>query len=75
MSIILIDARHYGEQLRKARRMLHLSTLDVAKMLKISVDELHKYELGRQPMPAELIFVLMHRGLMLSICRTYNLRK
>ncbi len=72
MSIILIDARHYGEQLRRARRMLRLSALDVAKMLKISVDELHKYELGKQPIPPDLICVLLHRGLALSACRTYN---
>ena len=72
MSIILVDARHYGEQLRRARRMLRLSALDVAKMLKISVDELRKYELGKQPISPDLICVLMHRGLALSACRTYN---
>ena len=75
MSIILIDARHYGEQLRHARHLLHLSANDVAKILKISVKDLHQYEMGRQPMPIELIFVMMHRGLMLSMCRAYNVKK
>ena len=75
MSIILIDARHYGEQLRRARRMLHVSANETAKILKVSAKELHQYELGKQPMPEDLIWKLMHRGLMLSMCRAYNVRK
>ncbi len=74
MAMILIDARYYSEQLRHARRMLHLSALDTAKLLKISVNELHKYELGKRPIPSDLIFVLMHRGLALSMCRAYKIR-
>ena len=75
MSIILIDARHYGEQLRHARHLLHLSANDVAKILNVSVKNLHQYELGKQPMPEELIWKIMHRGLMLSMCRAYNVKK
>lgn len=75
MSIILIDARHYGEQLRHARRLLHLSANETAKILKISVGDLHKYELGKLPIPIEMVLVLMHRGLMLSMCRAYNVKR
>ena len=75
MSIILIDARHYGEQLRHARRLLHLSANETAKILKVSVKDLHQYEMGKQAMPEDLIWKLMHRGLMLSMCRAYNVKR
>ncbi len=75
MAMILIDARHYGEQLRHARHLLHLSAHETAKILKVSVNELHKYELGRQPIPEDLINKLLHRGLMLSMCRAYNVKR
>lgn len=72
MAIILIDARHYGEQLRRARRMLRMNMQTAAHMLNITTHELHQYECGRQPIPHDLVFVLMHRGLALSMCRTFN---
>ena len=75
MSIVLIDARHYGEQLRRARRMLNINCLTAAKLLHLSVRELHMYELGRYPMPPDLICILLHRGLALSLCRSYNIKK
>ena len=72
MAIILIDARHYGEQLRHARRMLNMNAATAARLLKISVHDLHRYELGRAPIPPDLICVLLHRGLAMSACRVYN---
>jgi len=72
MTIVLIDARHYGEQLRRARRTLRMNMENTARMLNITTHELHQYECGRQPIPHDLVFVLMHRGLALSMCRTCN---
>lgn len=69
MAIVLVDAKHYGFQLRYARRMLNMKRRVVAKLLKISVHELHKYEHGIQPIPPELLGVLLQRGLLLSLCR------
>ncbi len=75
MSIVLVDTRHYGEQLRRARKMLNINAANAAKLLKISVPELHKYELGRAPIPPDLICVLLHRGLAMTACRLYNVHK
>ncbi len=73
MAIILIDARHYGEQLHRARRTMRMNLQDTAHMLNITAHELHQYETGRQPMPHDLVYVLMQRGLALSLCRTHSL--
>lgn len=70
MAIILIDARHYGAQLRRARRTLRINAENAARMLNITTHELHQYECGRKPISHDLIFVLFHRGLALSQCRT-----
>lgn len=72
MSIVLIGARHVGEQLRRARRGLHINTNYAAKILKISVRDLHKYESGKQPVPPDLMCALFHRGLALTAVRTYK---
>ena len=72
MSVVLIDARHYGAQVHRARQMLNINRATTAKMLRVSVQELRGYELGRCPMPPDLICTLLHRGLALSMCRTYN---
>ncbi|MBO7643178.1 MAG: helix-turn-helix transcriptional regulator [Alphaproteobacteria bacterium] len=72
MSVVLVDARHYGTELRRARRMINMNCTTVAKLLKITVHELHKYELGKVPIPPDLICVLLHRGLALSACKTYK---
>ena len=72
MSVVLVDARHYGTQLNRARRMLNINRRTAAKMLRTSPTELRNYELGRTPIPSDLICTLLHRGLALTMCRTYN---
>ena len=72
MSVVLIDARHYGAQLHRARQMLNMNRATTAKLLRVSVHELRKYELGIQPIPPDMVCTLLHRGLALSLCRTYN---
>ena len=72
MTIILIDARHYGAALRRARRTMRMNLTNTAHMLNITTHELHQYETGRQPIPHDLMYVLIQRGLALSMCRTFN---
>ena len=75
MSIVLVDARHYGEQLRRARRMLNINCLTAAKILHISVHALHKYEKGGCLIPPDVICTLLHRGFAMSVCHVYNAKK
>ncbi|MFQ6760228.1 MAG: hypothetical protein ACLRFM_02420 [Alphaproteobacteria bacterium] len=70
MSIVLVDARHYGEQLRRARRSLCMNAATAAQLLKITIHDLHKYELGKQPIPPDILCALLHRGLALTQCKT-----
>lgn len=70
MSIVLVDTRHYGEQLRRARRSLNMSTATAAQLLKTTTANLRKYELGKQPIPPDMLCALLHRGLALTQCRT-----
>ncbi|MBR6838386.1 MAG: helix-turn-helix domain-containing protein [Alphaproteobacteria bacterium] len=72
MSIVLIDARAIGEQVRRARKMLGLNTKNAAALLKITIPELRRYEAGRLPMPPDLLCTLLHRGFALSMCKMYN---
>ena len=72
MSVVLVGARHYGEQLRRARQMLNINRRTAAKLLRINATELRNYELGRMPIPPDLICTLLQRGLALTMCRTYN---
>ena len=71
MSVVLVDARHYGEQLRHARHVLKLNRVTAAQLLRVSATDLRNYELGRMPIPPDLLFILMHRGLTISMCRKY----
>ncbi len=70
MSIILIDARAYGQQLRRARESLHMNKAAVA--LKISPRDLYLYEIGRLPIPPDLLCALLHRGLALTAVKTHK---
>lgn len=70
MSIVLVDARHYGEQLRRARRSLCMNASQAAQLLKTTIRDLHKYEQGKQPIPPDILCALMHRGLALTQCKT-----
>ena len=70
MSVVLIDAHHYGEQLRRARRALNMNTTTASLLLKITIRDLRKYELGRAPIQPDLLCALLHRGLALTQCKT-----
>ncbi len=72
MSIVLIDARAYGQQLRRARHSLQMNATTAAKMLKITPRELHKFEAGKQPIPPDLLCALLHRGLALTAVKTHK---
>ncbi len=72
MSIVLIDARAYGQQLRRARKSLHMNKATVAEILKISSHDLYLYEIGRLPIPPDLLCALLHRGLALTAVKTHK---
>ncbi|MBR6751748.1 MAG: helix-turn-helix transcriptional regulator [Alphaproteobacteria bacterium] len=72
MSVVLIDARAYGQQLRRARKSLHMNKATVAEILKISPRDLYLYEIGRLPIPPDLLCALLHRGLALTAVKTHK---
>ena len=72
MSIVLIDARAYGQQLRRARHSLQMNAVTAANLLKITPHELHKFESGKQPIPPDMLCALLHRGLALTAVKTHK---
>lgn len=54
MTVVLIDARFYGDALRRGRRSAHLSRKDLSKILKIPRDALVRIERG-QILPDETL--------------------
>lgn len=75
MTVILIDARYFGTQLRRARRSARLSRFEFAQMLKISRYDLDKYESGRLVIPESILYRLMSYGIMMLKARNFDNRK
>ena len=52
-----IDA-HLGRQLRVRRRQLKLKQGDLARVLQVSIQQVHKYETAKSSLPAERLLGL-----------------
>lgn len=63
MSVILVDARHVGSQLRNARRSARMNRYDLAQILNISRDTLAKYETGREIIPESILHRIFSQGI------------
>ncbi len=63
--MILVDAKYYGHIMKTARRQLRLRTTEVAKMLKISVNDLRRYESGKAVFPESVMMRIMQAGMSL----------
>ncbi len=63
--MVLVDAKYYGYILRTARRRLRIRAKEMAKMLKVSVTDLRRYELGVSVVPENVMLHLMQAGVSL----------
>lgn len=70
MSIVLIDARHFGRMLKYARRQNHMFLSDCAKLLKISESDLKQYERGSTLISESVMSRLLLYGLTLMKARS-----
>lgn len=59
MTVVLVDARYYGDIMRQARKWLKIDSDTAAKILKIDRKEYRKYERGRAVMPRDVYMRLM----------------
>ncbi len=58
----LIDARYYGEYMRRARQKLKIDTVQAANLLKMTHKDFVMCERGRAVFPSEIIQRLMFAG-------------
>ena len=74
MTMLLIDAKHFGRMLKYARRENKMSMEDCAKLLKISKSDLRQFERGTNIIGEHVLSRLMLYGLMLLKARStpYN---
>ena len=59
MTVVLVDARYYGDIMRQARKWLKIDSDTAAKILKIGRKEYRKYERGRAVIPRDVYMRLM----------------
>ena len=67
--VVLVDTKYYGAMLRRARQQQNIKRRDAAKIFKISLRELSKYERGQAPVPEEIFMRLLYRGFCLFKCQ------
>ena len=67
--VMLVDAKYYGALMRYSRRTQAIRAADFAKMFGISVRQLHRYENGKDVIPANIILSLFSNGFCLLRCK------
>ena len=67
MTVVLIDARYFGQILHDARCQVRVRKSALAQMLKITSRELRKYEKGSVPIPESIMHRLLSNGI-LTLC-------
>lgn len=75
MTVTLVDTRYYGKMLRKARKSMHMRTINVAKMLKLSRCEYAKCEQGKMIIPESQLQRLFAYAFMAMQTRAYITQK
>lgn len=60
--VVLIDARHFGDALRNARRHQNLNIADAARFFNIPARQYRRYERGLDPIPENILMCMFHRG-------------
>ncbi len=68
----LVDAKYYGKIVTNARKTINLGRKEVAQLLKISPNQLYRYEHGSTPFPEATMMRLMIAGLSLLSFKKCN---
>ena len=67
--VVLIDAKYYGAILHRSRQAQNIKACDAAKMFRISLRELRRYEHGKDPIPENILMALCTRGFCMLRCK------
>ena len=67
--VTLVDTKYYGSLMRHSRRSQAISAVDFAKMFGISARQLHRYENGKEIIPANILQSLFSNGFCLLRCK------
>ncbi len=67
--VVLIDTKYYGAILHRARQEQNVKRRDAAKIFRISLKELRRYERGLDPIPEHILMCLFHRGFCMLKCQ------
>ena len=67
--VVLVDAKYFGNLLRKARRENGINTRDTAKMFGIERRKLVHYERGTEVIPESMLSSLFYYGFCLKRCK------
>ena len=67
--VVLVDTKYYGDILRNARRNQSIKTRDAAKIFRVSIRQLRRYERGLDPVPEHILMCLFHRGFCMLKCQ------
>ena len=67
--VVLVDTKYFGSKLQYARRHNGIKTSDAAKIFRISIKELRRYERGLEPIPEHILTCLFYRGFCMLKCQ------
>ena len=60
----LVDAKYFGQKLRTARHTLRIPLRDMRQLLRVTTQQLHRYENGRDIMPDDMLNRIFTHGVM-----------
>ena len=69
MTVVLVDARYFGDFLRHARNTMNLTRYECANILGVSHRDLIKIETGKILMPEKIIQRVMTNGMAMILCK------
>ncbi len=72
MSVILVDARYFGNYFRKARRELGIKSSDCAKMFGLSQRQILRIENGKLLPPDRVVEKVTANGMAMILCKRRN---
>ena len=69
MAIVLVDAKYFGNYLRKARKSMNITRFECSRLFGVSHSELIKIENGKMLMPDKIIQKVMTNGMAMILCK------
>lgn len=72
MRVVLVDVKYFAKYIRGARRQMHINRDECARMLGVSLRELHKIENGSMLIPENVIQRIIINGMTLLLCKRFK---